>query len=71
MCNNYKNIRLKLLKINTAVWFNKICELCELGSLVPQSTFCGLDAAVSNSSRGKNFFSSLNCPDTSGAQPPV
>ena len=24
ICNNYKNTRLKLLKTNAAIWFNKI-----------------------------------------------
>ena len=26
VCNNYKNTRLKLLKTNAAIWFNKICN---------------------------------------------
>jgi len=24
--NNYKNTRLKILKTNAAIWFNKICK---------------------------------------------
>ena len=24
--NNYKNIRLKLLKVNSTIWFNKLCR---------------------------------------------
>jgi hypothetical protein len=24
--NNYRNIRLKLLKTNAAIWFNEICK---------------------------------------------
>jgi len=25
--NNYKNTKLKLLKTNAAIWFNKICKI--------------------------------------------
>jgi len=28
--NNYKNTRLKLLKTNPAIWFNKICKVKQL-----------------------------------------
>jgi hypothetical protein len=27
---NYKNTRLKLLTINTAIWYNKICKTKQL-----------------------------------------
>jgi len=27
ICNIYKNTRLKLLKTNTAIWFNKMCKI--------------------------------------------
>jgi len=26
LCNNYKNTKLKLLKTNAAIWFNKLCR---------------------------------------------
>jgi hypothetical protein len=26
ICNSYKNTKLKLLKMNAAIWFNKICK---------------------------------------------
>jgi len=29
-CNTYKNTRLKLLKTNAALWFNKMCRLKHL-----------------------------------------
>jgi len=28
--NNYKNTRLKLLKTNAAIWFNKMCKVKHL-----------------------------------------
>jgi len=28
--NNYKNTRLKLLKTNAAIWFNKMCKVKQL-----------------------------------------
>jgi len=28
--NNYKNTRLKLLKTNAGIWFNKICKIKHL-----------------------------------------
>jgi hypothetical protein len=28
--NNYKNTKLKLLKMNTDIWFNKICKKRQL-----------------------------------------
>jgi hypothetical protein len=28
--NNYNNTRLKLLKANTAIWFNKMCKVKQL-----------------------------------------
>jgi hypothetical protein len=28
--NNYKNTKLKLLKTNVAIWFNKICRIKHL-----------------------------------------
>jgi hypothetical protein len=28
--NTYKNTKLKLLKTNAAIWFNKICKKCAL-----------------------------------------
>ena len=28
--NNYKNTKLKLLKTNAAVWFNKMCKIKQL-----------------------------------------
>jgi hypothetical protein len=27
VCNNYKNTKLKLLKTNAALWFNKMCKI--------------------------------------------
>jgi hypothetical protein len=30
LCNTYKNTRLKLLKTNAALWFNKICSIKHL-----------------------------------------
>ena len=30
LCNIYKNTRLKLLKTNVALWFNKMCRLKHL-----------------------------------------
>ena len=30
LCNNYKNTKLKLLKINAAVWFKKMCRIKHL-----------------------------------------
>jgi hypothetical protein len=30
ICNNYKNTKLKLLKPNTAIWFNKTCRIKHL-----------------------------------------
>ena len=27
ICNNYKNTRLKVLKMNTVIWFNRICKI--------------------------------------------
>ena len=30
ICNSYKNTRLKLLKTNAGVWFNKICKTKQL-----------------------------------------
>jgi hypothetical protein len=28
--NNYKNTKLKLLKANAAIWFNKVCKTKQL-----------------------------------------
>jgi len=28
--NNYKNTKLKLLKTNAAIWFNKLCKIRQL-----------------------------------------
>jgi len=28
--NNYKNTKLKLLKTNAAIWFNKMCKIKQL-----------------------------------------
>ena len=28
--NNYKNTKLKLLKTNAAIWFNKLCRIRQL-----------------------------------------
>jgi len=30
LCNSYKNTKLKLLKTNAAVWFNKMCKIKHL-----------------------------------------
>ena len=30
--NNHKNTRLKLLKTNAAIWFNKMCRIKQLNS---------------------------------------
>jgi len=30
LCNNYKNTKLKLLKTNAAMWFNKMCRIKHL-----------------------------------------
>jgi hypothetical protein len=30
LCNNYTNTKLKLLKTNAAIWFNKICKIKHL-----------------------------------------
>jgi len=30
LCNTYKNTRLKLLRANAALWFNKVCRLKHL-----------------------------------------
>jgi len=30
LCNIYKNTRLKLLKTNTALWFNKMCSIKQM-----------------------------------------
>ena len=30
ICNNYKNTKLKLLKTNSANWFNKMCKIKQL-----------------------------------------
>jgi len=30
LCSIYKNIRLKLLKTNAAIWFNKMCRIKHL-----------------------------------------
>jgi hypothetical protein len=30
LCNGYKNTELKLLKTNTAIWFNKMCKIKHL-----------------------------------------
>jgi len=30
MCNTYKNTKLKLLKTNAALWFNKMCTIKHL-----------------------------------------
>ena len=30
LCNSYKNTKLKLLKTNSAVWFNKMCKIKHL-----------------------------------------
>ena len=30
LSNNYKNTRLKLLKMNAAIWFNKMCKVKQL-----------------------------------------
>jgi len=32
LSNNYKNTRLKLLKTNAAIWFNKMCKVKQLKS---------------------------------------
>jgi len=29
-CNSYKNTRLKLLRTNAAIWFNKMCKIKHL-----------------------------------------
>ena len=30
MINNYKNVKLKLLKLDAAVWYNEICKVLPL-----------------------------------------
>ena len=30
VCNIYKNTKLKLLKTNAAIWFNKMCKIKQL-----------------------------------------
>jgi len=30
ICNIYKNTKLKLLKTNAAIWFNKMCKIKQL-----------------------------------------
>jgi enoyl reductase-like protein len=30
VCNNYKSTKLKLLKTNAALWFNKMCKTKQL-----------------------------------------
>ena len=35
ICNNYKNTRLKLLKTNAAIWFNKL-RVCRMKQLTPK-----------------------------------
>jgi hypothetical protein len=30
LCTNYKNTKLKLLKTNVAIWFNKMCRIKQL-----------------------------------------
>jgi hypothetical protein len=30
LCTNYKNTKLKLLKTNAAIWFNKLCRITQL-----------------------------------------
>jgi hypothetical protein len=30
LCNSYKNTKLKLLKTNAAIWFNKMCKIKHL-----------------------------------------
>jgi hypothetical protein len=30
VCNSYKNTKLKLLKTNAALWFNKMCKIKQL-----------------------------------------
>ena len=30
VCNIYKNSKLKLLKTNAAIWFNKVCKIKQL-----------------------------------------
>jgi len=27
LCNNYQNTKLKLLKTNAAIWFNRMCKI--------------------------------------------
>ena len=39
ICNNYKNARLKLLKTNAAIWFNKICKT---------KSYCITNSCISN-----------------------
>jgi len=44
--NNYKNTRLKLLKTNAALWFNKMCKVKQLKpnyiniKIIGQELFC-------------------------------
>ena len=30
LCNNYQNIKLKLLKTNAAIWLNRMCKIKHL-----------------------------------------
>jgi len=37
--NNYKNTKLKLLKANAAIWFNKLCRFAYIQLCLSNSDF--------------------------------